>query len=183
MSCLTGLACSSTVPAIWPSYRFCQERYAHTHPHQDVFVRYHHSVLEPKPIGLCGFAPLAMRSVAAHALRTTCICRFAVGCERALNAQAIESAHQLEHSSAVPVWRLWRGRARIAGAGTRSSRQTLGSMALGLRDVRATEAALGVTMLSDKLMRVFDHAVMRHKGTAHVINAAPSGVGRGGAVG
>jgi len=69
---------------------------------------------------------------------------------------------------ALEVWRLYRGRADCVDLGFCQNRikELKADFGLGsfvLRDFWATEAALGVTMLSYNLMSVFRHAVMRQK--------------------
>ncbi len=70
--------------------------------------------------------------------------------------------------AALEVWRLYRGRADCVDLGFCQNRikELKADFGLGsfvLRDFWASEAALGVTMLSYNLMSVFRHAVMRHK--------------------
>ena len=63
---------------------------------------------------------------------------------------------------ALEVWRLYRGRADCENR-IKELKADFGLDSFVLRDFWATEAALGVTMLSYNLMSVFRHAVMRHK--------------------
>jgi len=63
---------------------------------------------------------------------------------------------------ALEVWRLYRGRADCENR-IKELKADFGLDSFVLRDFWATEAALGVTMLSYNLMSVFRHAVMRQK--------------------
>lgn len=63
---------------------------------------------------------------------------------------------------ALEVWRLYRGRADCENR-IKELKADFGLSSFVLRDFWATEAALGVTMLSYNLMSVFRHAVMRQK--------------------
>jgi len=63
---------------------------------------------------------------------------------------------------ALEVWRLYRGRADCENR-IKELKADFGLGSFVLRDFWATEAALGVTMLSYNLMSVFRHAVMRQK--------------------
>ena len=63
---------------------------------------------------------------------------------------------------ALDVWRLYRGRADCENR-IKELKADFGLGSFVLRDFWATEAALGVTMLSYNLMSVFRHAVMRQK--------------------
>ena len=64
---------------------------------------------------------------------------------------------------ALEVWRLYRGRADCENR-IKELKADFGLGSFVLRDFWATEAALGVTMLSYNLMSVFLHAVLRQKG-------------------
>jgi hypothetical protein len=63
---------------------------------------------------------------------------------------------------ALEVWRLYRGRADCENR-IKELKADFGLDSFVLRDFWATEAALGVSMLSYNLMSVFRHAVMRQK--------------------
>ena len=63
---------------------------------------------------------------------------------------------------ALEVWRLYRGRADCENR-IKELKADFGLDSFVLRDFWATEAALGVTMLSYNLMSVFRHTVMRKK--------------------
>jgi hypothetical protein len=63
---------------------------------------------------------------------------------------------------ALEVWRLYRGRADCENR-IKELKADFGLGSFVLRDFWATEAALGVTMLSYNLMSVFRHTVMRQK--------------------
>jgi len=63
---------------------------------------------------------------------------------------------------ALEVWREYRGRADCENR-IKELKADFGLDSFVLRDFWATEAALGVTMLSYNLMSVFRHAVMRQK--------------------
>lgn len=63
---------------------------------------------------------------------------------------------------ALEVWRLYRGRADCENR-IKELKADFGLGSFVLRDFWATEAALGVAMLSYNLMSVFRHAVMRQK--------------------
>ena len=63
---------------------------------------------------------------------------------------------------ALEVWRLYRGRADCENR-IKELKADFGLGSFVLRDFWATEAALGVVMLSYNLMSVFRHAVMRQK--------------------
>lgn len=63
---------------------------------------------------------------------------------------------------AVEVWRLYRGRADCENR-IKELKADFGMDSFVLRDFWATEAALGVAMLSYNLMSVFRHAVIRQK--------------------
>ena len=63
---------------------------------------------------------------------------------------------------AVEVWRLYRGRADCENR-IKELKADFGLDSFVLRDFWATEAALGVAMLSYNLMSVFRHAVLRQK--------------------
>lgn len=63
---------------------------------------------------------------------------------------------------AVEVWRLYRGRADCENR-IKELKADFGLDSFCLRDFWATEAALGVAMLSYNLMSVFRHAVLRQK--------------------
>lgn len=63
---------------------------------------------------------------------------------------------------ALEVWRLYRGRADCENR-IKELKTDFGIDSFVLRDFWATEAALGVSMLSYNLMSVFRHAVMRQK--------------------
>jgi hypothetical protein len=63
---------------------------------------------------------------------------------------------------ALDVWRLYRGRADCENR-IKELKANFGLGSFVLRDFWASEAALGVTMLSYNLMSVFRHAVMRQK--------------------
>lgn len=63
---------------------------------------------------------------------------------------------------ALEVWRLYRGRADCENR-IKELKADFGLGSFVLRDFWATEAALGVAMLSYDLMSVFRHAVMRQK--------------------
>ena len=64
--------------------------------------------------------------------------------------------------AALEVWRLYRGRADCENR-IKELKADFGLDSFVLRDFWATEAALGVTMLSYNLMSVFRHAVLRQK--------------------
>ena len=64
--------------------------------------------------------------------------------------------------SALQVWRLYRGRADWENR-IKELKADFGLDSFVLRDFWASEAALGVSMLSYNLISVFRHAVMRHK--------------------
>ena len=63
---------------------------------------------------------------------------------------------------ALEVWRLYRRRADFENR-NKELKADFGLDSFMLRDFWATEAALGVTMLSYNLMSVFRHAVLRQK--------------------
>lgn len=68
---------------------------------------------------------------------------------------------------AIEVWRLYRGRADCENR-IKELKTDFGLGSFVLRDFWATEAALGVAMLSYNLMSVFRHTVMRTK-TQHTL--------------
>ena len=63
---------------------------------------------------------------------------------------------------AMELWRVYLGRADCENR-RKEFKADFGLDSFCLRDFWATEAALGVTMLSYNLMSVFRHAVMRQK--------------------
>ena len=63
---------------------------------------------------------------------------------------------------AVETWRVYRGRAHCENR-IKALNMDFGLGSFALRELWATEAALGVTMLAYKLMSVFRHAVMRQR--------------------
>jgi hypothetical protein len=63
---------------------------------------------------------------------------------------------------ALEIWRLYRGRADCENR-IKELKADFGLDSFVLRDFWATEAALGVSMLSYNLMSVFRHTVMRQK--------------------
>ncbi len=68
---------------------------------------------------------------------------------------------------ALEVWRLYRGRADCENR-IKELKQDFGLGSFVLKDFWATEAAMGVAMLSYNLMSVFRHLVMREK-TQHTL--------------